>query len=298
MTYFEKLDALKGQTTLELETAKADYLKVESELASLFAEYVLGQEIHSTLNGTGIVVGTSGDTLDTLIITVDFATHEKQFSLMTLMQGNKFVKFADILEIGTAWDEAIAVHTELTKSLSALEATARQLAKEAAKKEAKLKSAEASFERQKTKMIKDFEAMTNQTAAKSDVDEFYYTIGWLANHIGTMRAFMPDYLEQAFVNQFGNEALRSVVDSTKRTVNGFPMQWALSFKASLPKASDIPALLIPYLSSTGKDLANTQFIWDLVDNYGFKFSKEQDKNAIEGSIPTEFLPSYYAGLTT
>ena len=298
MTYFEKLNELKETVNFDLASAKADYLKVEAELVGLVASYIKDAKILSTFDGNGRVIETSGETLDNVVVTVAFANNTKKYSLVNLMQGNKFVKFEDIFEIGDAFDEAFLVHKELSNKLAELEATARAVAKEAAKKEARIKSVEASYEKHKAKTIKEFEAMANQvTAAKSDVNEFYYIIGWLASHIGTLRASMPDYLESAFVNHFGAETLRSIVDSTKRTVNGFPMQWALSFKASLPKASDIPALLIPYLSSTGKDLANTQFIWDLVDNYGFKFSKKQDKDAIESCIPTEFLSSYYAGLS-
>lgn len=296
MTYFEKINEMKETASMELATAKADYLKVEAELAGLLGGYLRDARVTSTFDGKGNVIEASGETLDELIITVAYANNTKKYSLINIMRGNKFVKFEDIFEIGDAWDEAYKLHTELTNKLSALENTARAVAKEAAKKEARIKSAEASYERQKAKAIKDFEALSQATSARSSSEEFYYAIGWLAGRLKSIRAAMPDYLEGAFVNRFGEDTYRYVVDSSKRTVNGFPVQWALAFSAQVPKNEEIPAMLTPYLNPPGTRLTNTSFLWDLVENYGFKFSKKQDKEAIEDCIPVEFLASFEAGL--
>ena len=125
--------------------------------------------------------------------------------------------------------------------------------------------------------------------------ELYYSIGWLAKHIGTLSAAMPDYLEAAFQRHFGTEAPHRAVDSSKRTVNGFPTQWALAFKASLPKVTEIPATLTKYLNTTGTAIANTSFLWELIDNHGFKFGRKQDIDHIRSMVPSVHIEAFEEG---
>jgi hypothetical protein len=68
-------------------------------------------------------------------------------------------------------------------------------------------------------------------------------------------------------------------------------------KASLHKnsLSTIPALLKQYLSSAGNSLTYTEFIWDIVENYGFKFGKTQDLEKIRESIPVHCLEYFEKG---
>jgi hypothetical protein len=58
----------------------------------------------------------------------------------------------------------------------------------------------------------------------------------------------------------------------------------------------VPATLTKYLSSTGKAIANTSFIWDLVTDYGFKFGKKQDTLDIMRCVPIEYVPMFNAGM--
>ena len=174
------------------------------------------------------------------------------------------------------------------RSVEKLEAD--RLAKEEAKKEAKYQAA-------KEKAIQDFEVMTKKDKSVNATGEFYYNLGWLAKNVGTVSAALPDYLLKYFENHFGTEAKPTVVDSRKRTVNGYPIQWALSMKASVPKkvVDSIPAFLKQYLNPTGNALTNTTFIWDIVENYGFQFGRKQDVEKIRAAIPTHCLEQFEKG---
>lgn len=174
------------------------------------------------------------------------------------------------------------------RSVEKLEAD--RLAKEEAKKEAKYQAA-------KEKAIQDFEVMTKKDKSTNATGEFYYNLGWLAKNVGTVSAALPDYLLKYFENHFGTEAKPTVVDSRKRTINGYPIQWALSMKASVPKkvVDNIPAFLKQYLNPTGNALTNTTFIWDIVENYGFQFGRKQDVEKIREAIPAHCLEQFEKG---
>ena len=193
----------------------------------------------------------------------------------------------------------IAAFTEIQKevyeiahdrSVEKLEA-ARQ-AKEEAKKE-------AAYQQHREKAIHDFEVLTRKEKSVNASGEFYYNLGWLAKNVGTVSAALPDYLLNYFENHFGTEANPTVVDSRKRTVNGYPMQWALSMKASVSKKAivKIPAFLKQYLNTTGNALTNTTFVWDIVDNYGFQFGRKQDIDKIRATIPVACIEQFEKGFT-
>ena len=174
------------------------------------------------------------------------------------------------------------------RSVEKLEAD-RQ-AKEEAKQEAKYQAA-------KEKAIQEFEVMTRKDKSVCATGEFYYNLGWLAKNVNTISAALPDYLLKYFENHFGTEAKPTVVDSRKRTVNGYPIQWALSMKASVPKkvVDNIPAFLKQYLNPTGNALTNTTFIWDIVENYGFQFGRKQDIEQIRAKIPVACIEQFEKG---
>ena len=174
------------------------------------------------------------------------------------------------------------------RSVEKLEAD-RQ-AKEEAKREAKYQEA-------KENAIQDFEVMVKKVKYINATGEFYYNLGWLAKNVGTVSAALPDYLLKYFENHFGTEAKPTVVDSRKRTVNGHPMQWALSVKASVPKkvVDNIPAFLKQYLNPTGNALTDTEFICGIVENYGFQFGRKQDVEKIRETIPAHCIEQFEKG---
>jgi hypothetical protein len=163
-------------------------------------------------------------------------------------------------------------------------------AKELAKQEAKRKALEE-------KGIHDFEVLTKRGKDFCASGEFHYALGWLTKNIGTISAALPDYLLPSFENHFGPDVKPTVVDSNKRTINGNPMQWGLSMKATISKKAldNIPPILKQYLNTSGNTLTNTHFIWDLIETYGFSFGKNQDKDQIESNIPAHLIEPFEKG---
>lgn len=168
-------------------------------------------------------------------------------------------------------------------------------AREAKKKaQADAKKAEA-FEQKKKRDIKDFEEKLKLSKPMSIASEFYISLGWLAKHTGTISAALPDYLESTFVSHFG-DVPRRVVDSQKKGPAGWTSQWASSFALSLKKPDIIPAMFEQYLNPSRKALTDTSFVWELVDNYGFRFGKTQDLEAIRGCVPSDYISEFELGL--
>lgn len=167
--------------------------------------------------------------------------------------------------------------------------------KEEQKLEKKRKDNEKKMAGMRVQAEKELEKLIEHPTKISKVDEFYYALGWLAAHVGTVTAKMPDYLEEAFIKHFGNVEHTSV-DSTKVGPAGYTSQWRLSMEASLKKAENIPAMLSDYLSQNGKKVSKTSFVWDLVDKYGFKFGKKQDTLDIMRHVPIEYVPIFNEGL--
>lgn len=171
------------------------------------------------------------------------------------------------------------------------EAAQREEAKKAKADEKKLEA----LEKKKEHDIQSFEDLTKLTRPVSAASEFYTTLGWLAKHIGTVTARLPDYLEPSFTKYFG-DVPRYVFDSKKKSPSGWTYQWALALSASIKKATTVPATLEAYLNPTRKALTDTEFVWDLVDSYGFKFGKTQDLEAIRSCVPSTYQTDFETGL--
>lgn len=299
MTYYERVDELRDGANFTAENYETEYLTAEIVLVDLFGEYIKGAEIISKQYGTGKVVGTSGDTLDKMFMEVEFADCTKKLGVPQVLTCPLFNKFADISEIGDAWDHAFDLHTDMTRQVNSFKNTERQQAIEAKKKADEEKKNEEKYEKQRAKTLKDFETRLQTGSSVSPTNEFYYSLGWLAKHAGTISAALPDYLEGVFIQHFGPEAQRRVMDSKKRYPSGWTAQWAWSFTISLKKPKKlgaIPAFLSDKLNPTSKMVSDTSFVWDLVDNYGFQFGKKQNIDEIRSHVPAGCLASFEAGL--
>ena len=296
MIIYERFKEIKDTTELRLEGAKDTYYKAESALVDLVGNYVVGAEVISTLYGPGHIISYKGTTLDGLIVNIEFAEFSKQFSLMHIITNGTFVKFVDTLEIGTIWNDAFTVHSELNTQFKELTKLAEKLEYEAKKKAEDEARAEAKYQAAKAKAIQEFQDWANAYHPVSAADEFYYALGWLAKHAGTVTAALPDYLENEFKGYFGSETPCRVVDSKKRGPSGYQSQWTKSFSVSLKKPGLIPNLLTEYLNPKRTAVTDTGFILDLVDNYGFKFGKEQDIGKIRACVPTAHIEFFETGL--
>lgn len=301
-TYYERIDTLRASTNFTVSSYEAEYIAAEHALADLFGEYIKGAEILSSTYGAGKVVSTSGDALEHMLMEVEFAECNKKFGVLLVITGKVlFSKFADISEVGDAWDHAFDLHTDLTRKLSEFKQVEKLAEAEAIKKAVKEQKAEKQYEANKLKNIKNFEELSQAERTISTTDEFYYSLGWLTAHVGTIQAAIPDYLKTLFEKEFGTSVAPYVYDSKKKTSGGFAYQWSTGFQARLRTKglTEIPALLAGYLSSDNavtKKITNTAFIWDIIKNYGFQFGKTQDITKIKDCIPSNYLSSFEAGL--
>lgn len=296
MTYFERINEMKNTLTLEQKTFKEDYFKAEEDLVSTISTYIADAEVTSRAYGLGKLVKAEGKTLDAITVDIAFAIGIKRISLLHIMTNN-FTNFTALADVDEVWNAAFEVHTSLTAAYKEFEREAKQLAIELEKKAEADKKAEAKYEELKAKALKDFDKLSNRAKAQIEANEFYYALGWLAKHIGTVTATMPDYLSDAFKKYFGMDAVHTVVDSKKKTSNGHAMQWTWSFRASVKKADSVPSCIIKHFNDARKAITDTAFIWDLVEDYGFSFGKKQDVEKIAQTIPAKYIDSFNEGLT-
>ena len=299
-TTYETIKNLVEACKLQQETYAEEYERTEAEMTETLSTYLQNAKVESKLNGEGTVTNVEGDNIENLLVTITFADGSvKRFSLNHIITTPRFIRLIDEDIIDT-YNNVFELHTNLTQAKREFDLTARQIQKEAQKKAEAEKKAEEKYQKLKEKSIKDFDNLVKQAnKTLSAIDEFYVGLGWLAKHVNNITAAIPDYLQNSFEEHFGADANPYVVDSHKRTSGGHAYQWAIGMKATFKskELDTIPRVLKSYLSTTGKPLiANTPFIWDLIDNYGFKFGKEQNVENILKKIPAEYKSSFEIGL--
>ena len=295
-TYERMMEAIENT---ELTDVRDTYYKKEAILIDLVGNAIINKEVNCRPYGIGKIINYKGSLLTNTIVDIEFADGlTKKYSMAHVLKSKSFTNIMDCEMLFNVWVIVSSIHEALTSKLNELEQEARRLEAEAAKKAEEERKAEERYQKMKAKSISDFEALTKSVNSKSLSNEFYYALGWLAKNAGTISAAMPDYLLSYFEKHFGTEANPKVVDSRKRTSGGYPMQWALSMKISLPNRLEnyIPGYFNKYLSSSKNAITNTSFIWDLVDNYGFSFGRKQDIEKIKSYVPTEYLSSFLGGL--
>ena len=294
MTIYEQITEIKNNTVLNLENYQEAYTKAETELIGLVGPKAIGLEVSHQRYGSGKITTYMASSLECLIVNINFdAVGTKSFSLAPILD-----RITNNTEIAEIWNEAYSVHTELKAKYLELDNTTKQLKREAEIKAEEERKAAEKYEARKEKALKEFDELSKQSKSKCGTGEFYYALGWLAKNAGSISAALPDYLLNSFERYFGTDYTPTVVDSKKRTVNGNPMQWAMSMKVAIPKKAQdsIPAVFLDYLNPNGTALTSTSLIWDLVDNYGFSFGKEQDLDKIKDNIPTHCIVAFENGL--
>lgn len=299
MTNFERLENLAA-VELDLVDAQNQYNAAEAELVSVICDLVNGAEVDCVSYGTGTVTAACGVTLSSIIIDIYFPDvfKTKRFSLLHLMTVTNFVQFTND-DIKTLWMKAFDVHNALTTALKTLESTRKQLELEAAKKVEADKKAEQKYQKMREKAIRDFDELAHQAKTVwTEADEFYYALGWLAKHVGSMTAILPDYLGSAFEKYFGVDAPKTLVDGRAKTSGGYAKQWSWEFKCTIKKLKEttVPACIQSITTDFSKGIHNTAFLWDLVSNYGFQFGKKQDVDRIRKEVPAQYISSFETGL--
>ena len=282
--------------TTDYETTEALREALNSELSQLEYPYTVKHRVYGEGQLTFVKAPLTGGAL---YATIDFAAGTKTMSLDVLM-ASRLLEMPEaitdiLLEAQTAFKEDFVTREQARREADRL---AYKQAKEAEKKAAEDRKAEERYESTKAKAIKDFEALAKSVMPKSAADEFYYSLGWLAKHIGVVTAKLPDYLGSAFEKHFGTEAPKTLVDGRAKTIGGHAKQWSWEFVASVKKLKDttVPTYLQGTTTDISKGIHNTSFVWDLVDNYGFKFGKTQDIDQIRSHVPADKLSFFEAGL--
>ena len=265
---------------------------LKSELSTLDYPYAVK---HRTYGNGQLVIVTVPSNGNSLYVTIDLESGSSRlFALKALLDFNLLEMTEDLKTVLT---EAQSVFFDNYQAVELAKREAARLAYEQKKQEEEEQRLEAKYQASKAKMIKEFENLANREKTMSATGEFYYSLGWIANNCGAFACSLPDYLLSYFQSQFGTDYEPHAVDSRKRTVNGYAMQWAISMTANIKKKSldKIPAFLTQHLSKSGNAIADSSFIWDLVSSYGFKFGKTQDIDQIRATIPTSYIQYFENG---
>lgn len=278
----------------EFTTAEDLRNAINSDLEQLAYPFTVKHRIYGEGQLTFIKAPLTGGSL---YATVDFAAGSKTLSLDVILSNN-LLEMPEAL-IDTVLEAQTIFKTDFIEREEAQRLADRQAREEAAaaKKQAEEeKKNEEKFQRHKAIALREFDELIKADRPVSASDEFYYTLGYVAKHAGTVSAALPDYLESAFKSHFGSEVPCRVVDSTKKGPAGFTSQWTRSFSISLKKPESVPTYLSEYLNPTGKAITDTDFVLDLIENYGFKFGKEQNIEEIRSHVPSQYLTFFEAGL--
>ena len=277
------------------ENLDAEFKTYKQSLVTEFAEQ-LGTEATVNLRQVSncVVKEVSGRSFEELMFTLDLPKGLTKYSA-TVSLNSGYMTFVNQEHL-KLYNTYLNLHTDLIAQYNTAGQEFKRLQREEQELLTAQKKAEAQYQRAKEKALQTFEEHTQRNTYKSEEsDSFFYMLGWLAKHIGTISATIPDYLDEAFQKYFGVDAVHTTVDAKRKTVNGFAMQWSWSFKASLLKATTIPHNLLTYLNESQKAITNTSFIWDLISTWGFKFGKNQDVNAIKANVPANCLAAFNDG---
>ena len=284
-------------TTYELTVGtKEEFETAKAQLISDFIQQVAGAEVTNQMLGKGKIVSCLNicNNLESLIFTVHYDLDETKNYGAAVALASGSLKFIDT-SLVDIWDAFVEEQYKLKTEYNKAAEEAQRREKEAQKLEKKRKDNEKKMAGLKASAEKEIETLISREKKITKADEFYYALGWIAAHVGTISAKMPDYLESAFIKHFG-DVEHTVVDSTKVGPSGYTSQWRLSMEASLKKPDTVPSILADYLSQNGKKLSKTSFVWSLVDDYGFKFGKKQDTLDIMRCVPIEYVPMFNEGL--
>ena len=205
---------------------------------------------------------------------------------------NAIIDDAKLIHQEELKEAAEVLDVEVKKAREEYLARQEQLAQQA-----EIRKQEAKYRARVQKQLKKLESLKPENTSRLfEVPTTYYeAIGWMAKHTTSIKASMPDYMEKWFDGRFDCEN-KNVVNSKKRTVNGNPMQWGLSFRMSFD-AEVSGALERKATSKNKKVIDSVAFVWDLIENYGFQFSKtRQDVEKIKAEIPQEHISDFEKGL--
>jgi hypothetical protein len=277
--------------------SKQNYNSYEEYAAELTAD--LSKELKGTFKITSTRTNEVGQAIrpkvctysDDIYADINYPTRQVTMSLRRGLNTSIVVD----PEVRTIIEKYLAVTKESYEIYDAEEREAYRIQQEQERKAREEKLEKEKFEKRKQAALQKLNSIKPEQTSRlfKTPTSQYEVLGWMAKHTKSIKASMPDYMENWFVKIFGQEADRYVVDSTKRTSGGHPMQWSLSCKISFD--SEVPSLLLNKVASNKKAIDSVAFVWDLIDNYGFTFGKTQSYEQIESEIPNQYLEDFRRG---
>lgn len=253
--------------------------------------------VESARHGQGIITSVGPCNSDGFRAYIEFTDGVKELHLGIALKSGAIKlpenKLAVYNEFQQRLNEIAAEQKEIDRI--SLEERRVRREKELEEQKAKLKAELAEKKAAERRMVtlKNLEQLPSNKIAVT----FYGALGWLAKNLTRIDVAIPDYCELWFRREFGNAPAR-VIDSNKKTVGGYSMQWAVSMSGHIKKEAinEIPLELKKYLNEAGV-LSNTQFIYTLLTDYGFKIGKEQDIDEIIKYIPNTELENFKNGIS-
>ena len=241
-----------------------------------------------------------------IMVSLDVDGETKQLAL-DLATGSGVIKFNE--DANKAYNELMELFNQSAKIFEEESAKEREIAAEKARlfrekceaerarREEIKKQIEADkrYARKVKKALDKLACMKPEKTANlfETPTSHYEILGWMAKHLTSIKAAMPDYMEKWFVGRFG-DVERYVVNSKKKTSGGFAYQWGLGLKLTFDE--DVKGPLEQRATSKNKKVIdNVAFVWDLIENYGFQFGKEQNISQIKAEIPEENLVDFEKG---
>ena len=235
----------------------------------------------------------ASDDFDSVFCSVIYEEKEIMYSLLVAYKaGTLFYDDSTIEETIELLKEGFEIRKKELRELELEKLKEAEKLRLQQEEEYKAQLAEA---KRKIKIEKMVKKMDSLKPTKLKITNYYEFIGWVARHLTSLTAEMPDYLENWFVKRFGNVP-HKVIDSNRKTANGFTMKYSLSMCARFNE--NIPEIFKLKLSANNqnKRIINTiGFVLDLKENYGFEFGTTQNVDQIMNLIPLEHKADFLKG---
>lgn len=277
--------------------SKQNYNSYEEYAAELTAE--LSKELKGTFEVKFIRNGEIGQAIRPKVcahsddVQVDVNCPNRQCTMSLRVALNKSLEVNP--DVQAILEKYLAVSKKSYEIYDTEEREAYRIKQEQERKAREEKLEKEKFEKRKQAALQKLNSIKPEQTSRlfKTPTSQYEVLGWMAKHTKSIKASMPDYMENWFVKIFGQEADRYVVDSTKRTSGGHPMQWSLSCRINFD--TEVPSLLLNKVAANKKVIDSVAFVWDLIDNYGFTFGKTQSYEQIESEIPNQYLEDFRRG---
>ena len=266
---------------------------------------LISTKVQSNKFGEGSIVSVTGCVTDKscgFSAYIEYPGIVKQMSLNVALSAGSIQMAEDKIKILNEYSAVLQVAKDEKDRLENEKREAVRKAKEdaieAEKQRIKKIRAEENFEKRKVSTLAKLDELPKNKVVVDN--SLYSAIGWIANNMTSISAAMPDFCESWFRKQFGDVKAR-VVDQSKKSPSGWVSQWGLSLTINLKTSAkeNIPYILKQYTDrNKSAQIADTQFVFTLLEDYGFKIgsAKEQDLDEIMSRIPADGLAEFELGL--